>query len=606
VEDTFLRLNRIPAALYNPEDLTPCQYDGVSELDNPTRLQEPRKGAFPHPNWQPNSLYLPRTVIGEQVNIRRLNSQAAGVPFYLLSHAPLDPRGVHRETVQGDDPSTPQIETSYTRPVLLDIYDAQAWEYRPGGAAATLTVRQFSAEPGGRMYFGPRHLPDDPAAQPGEHVFKVDYTYADPVTKAPTRIYGATVKCTLAGVSTQPLSPTPSVLSTMRVSEKLRALTDAEHTMFSDPANVQNWPSNAYYINAESSITGKIEFCPLVQTDPQPGDITLVKVDYRVMDWQILVFDVEVPPGGEVQLPITNLKGSSYINYPRQPRPQEVARGVRRYYKAPPDPGAGTPIVYPLNDPRTWGYLVAVDRQNGDILTDSQTSGAFGLPTNPYERRTQVRVDFRNGLLHFNYGGNDPAKTVPSYNKDVDTPDRSGRNYRIFCRAEADWAVQLMPAARVYPRASTAYPGGPSASGQAGGPLTYAWQWNASDQLQTRQLYFPLSEQGQTVAVDYYTREGAYVEGEVHTIGGLNVTDLKAWACPLSSPLNQAPNEFGPVNVRGLSVRARAVWVARGRQSSVEDVAKAVNIGYPRPPDKSLEETWRQVIVPTFITRTPI
>lgn len=587
--ETFLRLDSIPGALYQPENLTPCQYDGVSSLVDPTRTQDPRKSAHLHRNWEPHSLYLPRTVIGEQIDIRRLNSQAAGVPFYLLSHAPLD---VLRYE---DDPET--APTDKTKAVYLDLYDARAWEYQEGGATAQLATRQYSADSAGRMYFGPRDLTANPPVQPGEHVFKVDYTAL--VDNVPTRIYGARVECTAAGVSTQALDPVPSDLTTMRVFEALVPLTTAERAVFNDPAQVVNWPRNAYYINAETSITGKIEFCPLVQVDPQPNDITLVKADYRVMDWQILVFDVEVPSDGVVRLPVTNLKGPNFVNYPRQPRPQEVARGVRKLYTP-----EGELKPYRGNDPVTWAYLVAVDRQNGDILTESEVSAKlFGLSANPYERRTRVQVDFRTGTVYFNYDSN--KVQAGTYNALVDTPNRSGRNYRIFCRAEADWAVQLMPAARVYARSSN-YPGGTPVGGQTSSLLSYAWRASPTP----TQIYFPLSESGQSVAVDYYTTNGTYVEGEVHTIGGPTLTrDLGAqsvWVCALSEPLKQSPNEFGPVNVRGLSVRARAVWVNRGRQSSLEDVAKLVNEGKRGAPDKSLEETWRQVIVTTFITRTPI
>ena len=577
----FLRLDRIPGARYDPEDLTPCQYDGVSAM---AESSQPRRDAWLHPNWEPNSLYLPRTVIGERINIRRLSSQAAGVPFYLLSHAPLDPEGLRHQMAPGDDPSTPQIETQYPKQVDLDVYDAKAWEYvawsipRPA-----LGPRQFTYDPSGkRLYFA--------VSTALTRVFKVDYT-ARREDGTLTRIHGYMVSANPEGLGLQPLPWPASDPATIRVFEGLVPLG-------AKPADLTTWPRNAYYVGWESAITGKIEFCPLVQTDPQPDDIALAKVDYRLADWQILVFDVEAPPDGVVRLPITNLKGSSFVNYPRQPRPQIVAKGVRDLYDA--DGTLRLEAKTHPDDARTWAWVVVVDRQNGDILTDSQATTAFGLPINPYERRTQLQVDFRNGVIYFNYN----PDRVEGYRADVDTPDRSGRTYRIFCRGEADWAVQLLPAARVYARSSTRYPAGYPVGlrepGAISTMLLYSWL------PQTRQLYFPLSEQGQAVAVDYYTDTGRYIEGEVHTIGKPSVTELRVWVCPLSEQLQNATNQFGPVNVRGVSVRARAVWVNRGRQSSLADIAKRVNEGYTLAPEKSLEETWRQVIVTTFITRTPI
>jgi len=589
--DVFYRLDHVPGALYSPENLTPCAYDGVSEYLSPTAATQ--RGARMHPNWEPNSVYLARTVIGEQIDVMRLPNQVAGVPFYLLSHAPLD-------LLKGavGDTSTQ---------VWMQIYDSRPWQYHgwdPSGPP-TLGRREFTYDPvAQKLYFGPMT-----AGVPGvgalPRIFKLDYTglvsYPGLDHAVPARIYGAEVTTDSSG--TAGLAVPPATPSAMRVYEQLHALTDQE---YADIPLRMVWPRNAYHIDAATPVTGKIEFCPSLQTNPQADDITLVKVDYRVRDWQILVFDIEVPAGGAVQLPISHLKGSVSLNPPRQPRPQEVARGIRAFYKAD-----GTPQPRSASDAASWAYVVAVDRQNGDVLTDIDQSELMldpepphkptTLPSNAYDRRTRVRVDFRGGVLYFNYD----RKLVPTntYDVNVDTPDRSGRTYRVFCRAEADWAVQLLPSARVYARSS------PTADRPIplpdGAPLSYSWVPTKN----ARQIFLPLSESGQTVTVDYYRKtDGAFIEGELHTIGGPQVVDLGAWVCGLSDLLGAEPNDLGPVTVRGVSVRARAVWVGRGRRSSLEDVAKNLELGArsQSPPAQSLEEAWRQIIVTTFIPRTPI
>jgi prepilin-type N-terminal cleavage/methylation domain-containing protein len=559
----FLQFNGVPGGLYNPEDLTPAPFDAVSET--PALAGQANPARY-HPNWQPNSLYLPRTVIGEKIDIRRLSSQSAGVPFYLLSHAPLDPLRL--------EAGATALATKTK--VWMDVYDARPWQYLSSGTpgerqftctTTTLTVATSAAG-----------LP-----------LKLDY--AALVNGVPRQLFGISVTAGASGTVT--LTYPPINPAAVQVHARMTALTTR-------PTTAATWPRNAYYIDASTALTGKIEFSPLLATQPLDTDVTQAKVDYRVQDWSILAFDVEVQPGGVVRLPINNVKGPGWTNYPRQPRMQPVAKGVRLFYTS-----AGVAITKDASDTTTWAYVVVVDRENGDVLTDSEL---MGLSTNAYDRRTRVHVDFRNGAVYFNY---DQTKVATgTYVTGVDTPDRSGRTYRIFCRGEADWAVQLMPAARLYARALS-YPGSTALATQGSdGLLNYFWKYSDTDEMASRQIYFPLSEAGQVVAVDYYTKTGAYVQGEVHTIGGASLVQfpdsVARWVCPLAERLNFAPWQYGPAAVRGLSVRVRALWTGRGRQPSLPDIAKSVNQGGKIRPTQTLEDGWRQVILTTYITRTPI
>ena len=142
--------------VYDPQDIAPTEFD--------LALRPPRDGeqARPtaHPNWQPNTIYLPRTVIGERIDIRQLATSELGVPFYLLSHAPLDV--LRRDSGEG------------TGPAYVDIYDARPWRHVPGRAPAELGPREFTATVVGTelwLDFGPGGaVPAVPRA------FKVDYT----------------------------------------------------------------------------------------------------------------------------------------------------------------------------------------------------------------------------------------------------------------------------------------------------------------------------------------------------------------------------------------------------------------------------------------------
>jgi hypothetical protein len=154
--------------------------------------------------------------------------------------------------------------------------------------------------------------------------------------------------------------------------------------------------------------------------------------------------------------------------------------------------------------------------------------------------------------------------------------------------------------------------------GATGALLSYAWD----PLVDPRQLYFPLSEAGQTVSVDYYDQYGDFVDGETHTVGAATLMrfpgspgspDVFAWVCPLVVPLDPSgarrPNDFGPITVRGVSVRARAAWMSNGRRATLQDIAAVVKLaagGRVAPPRKSLEETWHQVLLDSYVTRTPI
>ncbi len=577
--------------IYSPNDLTPSQFNAaIGEYREPPGARE----ATPHPTWQPNSMFLPRTVIGERLDIRRLSQTVAGVPFYLLAHAPLD------ALRKGVEPLSGVEWREY-----VDVYDARAWQYVPGADwTADLGARQFTIDAAtGHLYVGPSV--DPPALV---RRFKVDYT--DPATRQ--RVFGLTLEVAAGSVGPGVPAgdhPWPVVGldgRTVAVHERLILLTEEEYEQYRpDTLTGQPllWPRNAYYVDPETLISGRIMFSPQLQLDPLPTDITQVKVDYRVQDWQILAFDVSVPPDGVVQLPVRPLKGPDYTNLPRQPQPQEVARAIKRFYHGP---GA----VQPRPDPRVmWAYVVAVDRQTGEILTDHE---GMSWPTNPRERLERFRVNYRDGMLFFNYG---EWEVEPTFNHDLEANhwvggpgdakamhSRSGRSYRIFCRAQGDWAVQLMPAARRYARSSEPRPGGPPVAGGNGELVTYAW--SAEDR---RQLYFPLSEAGQVVAVDYYDDNDTYIAGEVRRIDHRPVLlGGAAWVCQLAEPLDYRPNDWGPIAVRGISARVRVAWVAPGRTPTLQDLVEALADPQRRYATPSLNERWQAETITTYLTRTPL
>ncbi len=565
--------------IYNPNDLTPCQFDGALGFEGyPGR-------AVVHPNWEPNSLYLPRTIIGEQIDIRRLTTNQRGVPFYLLSHAPLDILRYEGE----DDPHTPGDDRTKR---YVDVYDARSWRYVAWTEPPNLGAREFTYDSANReLYFGPSSNPPS-----YERVFKVDYT--DP--RGPTRVFGLQVKVP-AGSSGpgDPALPTDVDPASIQVHELMQEVDDPSLLEVVGPGARRN----IYYVDDETLVTGQIQFPLALQVDPRPDDITAAKVDYRVKDWQILSFDVEVPPDGVVTLPVKPIKGPNYTNPPRQPRAQPVAHGIKKFYNMD---GTERPVPSPGADD---AYVVAVDRQNGEVLTENEVT--IGLPAAPRERMTRFRVDYRQGRLYFNYGewevgsfsAEEAANATVEGGRRVYS--RYGRTYRVFCRAEGDWAVQLTMAARIYAR-SRELPGDPPVVGSPESRLTYTWGAVSAPgaPYNPRQIYFPLSEASQVVAVDYYRKDGTFISGEVHAISGPEVADLGVWACQLVDELRYEPNDWGPVTVRGLSMRARVSWVTTGGASTLQDWVEAARNN--RPVQRTLEEGWRHITVTSYLTRVPL
>ncbi len=606
--------------VYNPADLTPSQFDGAQKMLG----SDGKRAGQPHPNWQPNSLYLPRTILGERMDLRTLPQTGFGVPFYLLSHAPVD---VLRYEPQSAVPTVGVTQT--LSQVYFDIYDARPWHYAPKSADPfQLLEREFTLKTEtGQLYFGPGTKTPMMA-----RFFKVDY--ADPLSRQ--RVTGVTVKVLSGSIGPgDPTLPLGVDANSIQVYERMNALTAEQYNGYRQSAlALKDWPRNGYYVDGESTVSGRILFAPGLQTDPRDTDITVAKADYRVADWQILVFDVEVPPFAledwlmrksvaqltaaekalldqlasvSVQLPVGSLKSAGYMNPPRQPVPQEVGRGVRRIYDA--NGNDVRDLSTWVTDKRSYAYVVAVDRQSGEILSDNELAETGGWPTNPFMRRVRFNVDYKEGLLYFNYS---PAR-VYGYNPDIDTPNRGGRTYRIFCRAQNDWGVQLSLAARQYARSFNGLPGGPP-TGANPTQLTYGWRLDAWAERQ--QIYFPLSEAGQSVAIDYYwdnptTGRPEFVEGEVHAIGAPAAVNFNLgteahieWVCPLAYPLlTHAANDWGPIAVRGLSVRARSTWVTTGRSVTLQELVAGL-AGAPRK--APLQEAWHQVFVSTYLTRGPI
>lgn len=258
---------------------------------NPTRLVFNAA----NPNWQPDAVWLPRTVIGETVMVpsaRGLPNYE--VPTYVLTMSPLAPGAGAADLVVY---STPYHE-------LDDRTDL----------SSTGDRQQFYVDiTSGDVFF------DTPAASIERRV-RIEYQYY-----RAERTGGVITGQTIVSVVNDP--PSPAVLpaginqltvsaaadadfqgivpGTMRVYQAFRWVTDAAELPLEE---------GEFYAPASALVTGVLQFAE------QDAGRT-VKVDYQVADWQILREEKTLGADGRMQLTCAPVKQAT-DDSPRNPNAQ--------------------------------------------------------------------------------------------------------------------------------------------------------------------------------------------------------------------------------------------------------------------------------------------
>jgi hypothetical protein len=336
--------------------------------------------------------------------------------------------------------------------------------------------------------------------------------------------------------------------------------------------------SNPYEFKVLNPVLGIIGFNPLGATmgagGPNSSGLT-ARIDYDVDDWHIIQEQRVVPSASpyNVKLTLSLLSKIGDIDDYQEP----YSALIKDYPNDRPSP---TPNI----------DLIVMDEETGLIMDSRSLQDPLGSPTVQTTGANGI-IDYREGAIAFN-----PLVqwTLPNGKLDAPSPI-AGKRIRIYYRTQQNWGLQLTKAATTYYRQPTVTNLGyrEYAVGSAG------------------YLFFPVQDHDQSVLVDYTwvqnTSNGPVIRtetGEYHQI-----LDPTLAASPQSQfgNLAQNPNWWIQVDgaargdyvqnsvsitrVRGVSVRARVVWV--------EGSSKVVtNTGTEAPSVR-----WRKLDLESFVGR---
>jgi type II secretory pathway pseudopilin PulG len=242
-----------------------------------------------------------------------------------------------------------------------------------------------------------------------------------------------------------------------------------------------------------------------------------VKVDYRVRDWSIISEEHTVPESRRIKLTLTRLKPLDYTNPPRQ----LGAQGI---------------------DDDVGASAIALDLETGERFLGGNWPEQDPEAAPP----GRLRVDFTTGTVTF------PAGSV-------------GKSYRIHYRAEDDWTLQVMKPAREYDVSSPAPLAEP-----APGYREYVWDAESADDEARREVVFALADLDKSVGVDYWTTvdgKRQNVKDEIHRIEAPGQAGAGSTAVIY---LDRVPDQNSALDVRGVSLHARVVWVAHLGSRSIQ------------------------------------
>jgi len=145
-----------------------------------------------------------------------------------------------------------------------------------------------------------------------------------------------------------------------------------------------------------------------------------------------------------------------------------------------------------------------------------------------------------------------------------------GTRLRFFYRSKQDWLVQVFKPRALYTR----------------GQMVQASQFYMADE---RTMQFPLDVVGSTLLVDYRATSGDFVTGEVVQLRGQS---------PLSiGTLRHSVDDGGLMLARGVSVRVRVVWAVDGHTLAVPPAGRETE------GRQLLNARWMSRQVELFITR---
>ena len=325
-----------------------------------------------------------------------------------------------------------------------------------------------------------------------------------------------------------PMTTTPTALPITTTSNTSLALTVSQQTIVL-PAGWTMIPGSEQLNRAYVSVpfvgsspspitTGEYQINPqlgIIYFSNSDGGRT-VKVDYSVLDWNILHEDAIVDNDGYLTLSLPNPKVANRPNYPREPNSWGL-------FNPMPAPGnSGSTAVMALIDLYTGDtYTVQYNPANPSAR---QYLGADSAALSPMP--TNITLDFSDANhRRVRIGGlaaNATQFATPNWNA------LAGRNFRVFYRAQHDWTLQIYkPPAQFWYTTL---------------PVTGWDQYTFV--TATNNVYLPNIYAGQSVAVDYTTRAVACtvtaLSGNIVTVDNIDKLTLNGGAMATISLYNLA------------------------------------------------------------------
>ncbi|UCH34225.1 MAG: prepilin-type N-terminal cleavage/methylation domain-containing protein [Armatimonadota bacterium] len=533
---------------YDPNGLTPnagepfsdANNNGVWDTGEPyTDLNSNGVYDRPHPNWQPDSAYRPRTIIGEVLPVGDVtesvpdpngvdpNAVGIRVPLCRLRFGPLEHLYAHNYDYDGNGDAE-----HVANPPGYDALFIYTTEYeRVDNVNFLIDATDPAPKDWGRYYvdYDAGTISFDLVPDYMRR-FRVEFTYlidTGPGARAERRYEMwdvVTLIDVAAGEDTvaSPKTLWPELGAPPVNFAGIIPLSERVHQAFI--MDNDDWPLNGpgYFRLIGDTSNPIAEPSASILFDPGDAGRT-VNVDYKVRDWQILVEERVPDDRLEIQLVVAPVKSAGYINPPRQP---------------------GRDRIIPGDD----DMVIVIDTEDG-----SRFDYVDGAPAS-----SDYEVNFQSGLITLSGNGVPPEPAA-------------GGTYRVYYRSDLDWSIQPMKAAAQYSIVvgATAQPGYRFA----------VWDEPANP----RDLEFGPSEVAKSVVANYYMYDNGdpvLISGELHQVvldngrGLVRLAETPAW---------------GDIRVQGASMRARVLWAGRGRTDAVAGQASP--------------ESWRQVIVETFLRR---
>lgn len=462
--------------------------DGILPIDDGTSgVAEVLNDQYPGPPVDDANSKLLRRVIGETTRIPfgGWSTGPQSGSTYLLSFSPVDIRrdgggslinfavrggDLSRRIFDSDDTNTRPWE--FLRPYQYGI------DYGDQGDTPKICFRAISQE---RTYY-------------------ISCSWWDMQKGQPELRTVTNVPITVPANTTEWLGP-PVSLPTGYIG--MDRYSDTVSRGFTELPVSSSWSGDPYEFKIIDGTLGIIEFNPLGYSQREFGRPLEARVDYDILDLQIIHEDKRMPANGPFRVNLT-------LNHLKQKMFTTETNGTE--YKG----------LYPniLTDD-----VLAVDLETNRVIDLGGTKG--NVSTVSY-KDGMVELPARITLL-----GDYPVQISPA-----------GRNIRFFYKAEGDWSVQFQKAYARYER------------DYSGGALDYR---SYAVESGTPRLWFAACNANNTISVDYeYVEDGETrkVIGESH-----KATDVLEHLGAVKSTYIDLRNEPSRIfSVTGISARARVVW----------------------------------------------